>query len=113
MLNVKRTCEAAFITRETYYHWYNNSDTFRKAVEAMKEGVYDDIESVIMKKALVEEDKDMVKYLSSTLMKKRGYTTSHQVDQNVKGVVVNKYEALSDEELDAEIADLEKKLDED
>ena len=71
-LNVKRACESVNVSRTTFYHWLNTSNTFAVAVHDLKEGLKDDVESV-MAKMMASGNERLLIHFSKTKMKERGY----------------------------------------
>lgn len=49
--HVKNTCKAIGIGRRTYYNWINNDEEFAQDVINERQGMLDDMESLLMKKA--------------------------------------------------------------
>lgn len=49
--HVKNTCKAIGIGRTTYYDWINNDERFAQDVINERQGMLDDMESLLMKKA--------------------------------------------------------------
>ena len=49
--HVKNTCKAIGISRQTYYNWINNDEEFAQDVINERQGMLDDMESLLMKKA--------------------------------------------------------------
>lgn len=80
--NVSETCKALKMSRETFYKWKNNNDTFKKEIEAVQENFYDTLESKIYKKAIVDEETTMLIFLAKTKMKSRGYIESSDIHVN-------------------------------
>lgn len=112
MLNVKQACAAIPMSRETYYAWYNSdkSDTFKNAVDTIKEGFFDDVESILHTKVFVDKDTTSIIYYTKTKMKSRGYIEQPLVNNNMNGMVFNEYSKLSEEEIDRKIKETEEKL---
>jgi len=73
LLNVSATCRAVHIHRSTYYRWVDKCDTFRRNLHDAAEGLKDDIEAIIIKKAILDEDTEFLLLLASAKMKDRGY----------------------------------------
>lgn len=111
MCNVKQTCEAIGIHRDTYYAWYNSeqSDTFKNEVDAIKEGLKDDAESKLYHKIFVEGDTTSLIWYTKTQMKDRGYVEKMEQDVNMDAKVEHRpYKDLTDEELKERIDKLER-----
>ena len=73
MCNISLTCRASRICRRTYYNWMKSSKVFRDEVDSIREGLYDDIETIILNKILVDRDTTMLIYYMKCKMKDRGY----------------------------------------
>lgn len=80
LCNIKSTCLAVGICRQTYYNWMDKVDTFKKRVTDIEESLYDDLESKMYKKAIVDEDNVMLIFIAKTKMKHRGYTERTEID---------------------------------
>jgi len=70
--NVSQTCKKVDIHRATYYEWYANSDTFKKAVDDAKEAMIDFTESMLYKNIKGGNNTAILFYLK-TQAKHRGY----------------------------------------
>ena len=90
-LNVKRTCEAVGIARQTYYRWLecDNSDTFRVAVEDATEGMKDDVEQAMYSKMIADENVPLMIHFSKTKMRERGYGEHQTVKHEGNGVITH------------------------
>ena len=73
LLNVAATCRAVHIHRSTYYRWVDKCDTFRRNLHDASEGLKDDIEGIIIKKALIDKDMQCLLLLARAKMKDRGW----------------------------------------
>lgn len=103
--NVAKTCEVVGVSRSLYHNWVNVSKTFKLELSAIEQGIYDDVETVMLQKALVDKDTTMLIWLSKTKMKDRGYIDSKQVD-NTHTLKEGSIKRMSDEELDKRIGEL-------
>jgi hypothetical protein len=107
LANIKQTCEAVKIHRTTYNQWKNDNLVFAEEVQAVEEGLFDDVESILYQKVFVDKDTTSLIWFTKTKMKHRGYTEKQEVDMNahVTGDIrsFNKSANLSPEELQAEI----------
>lgn len=81
LCNVSATCEVVGIARQTFYSWMDKDDAFKKAIESCQEKFYDDLETTMFTKAIVDKDSTMLIWLSKTKMKQRGYV--EKVEQEV------------------------------
>ena len=104
LFNVSATCRAVGIHRSTYYDWLDKSDTFRCFAHDVKEELYDNLETIMYKKAL-EGDNRMLIFIAKTQMRDRGYG-DNPVTTNTN-IYISPYEQklqnMTIEELDAEI----------
>jgi transposase-like protein len=73
LLNVAATCRAVHIHRSTYYRWIDKCDTFRLVLHDASEGLKDDIEAIIIRKALIDKDLQFLLLLAKAKMKDRGW----------------------------------------
>jgi hypothetical protein len=73
LLNVAATCRAVRIHRSTYYRWVDKCDTFRRNLHDASEGLKDDIETIILEKALIDEDLQFLMLYAKAKMRDRGY----------------------------------------
>lgn len=81
MCNVSQTCKAVNLSRWTYYRWRAECDIFKNASDEIIESLYDNLESVMFKKALIEENTTMLIWLSKTKMKDRGYVEQQEIKE--------------------------------
>jgi|GEM_PF-6239426 len=73
LLNVAATCRAVNIHRSTYYRWVDKCDTFRRNLHDASEGLKDDIETIILEKALIDGDLRFLLLYAKAKMRDRGY----------------------------------------
>lgn len=81
LCNVSATCEVVGIARQTFYTWMDKDDKFKKDLDDCREKMYDDLETAMLNKAVVEKETTMLIWLSKTKMKHRGYV--EKVEQDV------------------------------
>lgn len=97
--NVYRTCKAIGMSRETFYKAFRNDEWFCKEVEEIREGIKDDVESILMKKIFKEEDTTAILFYLKTQCKDRGYIERQQIEQETDMVIeIKKPEELEDDE---------------
>ena len=112
MLNVAATCRAINISRDTFYRWSDTSDTFRMFLDEIREGLKDDIESIIYEKIFSEKDSRIIMLYAKSKMRDRGYGTSYTFiagrQQDIFGYT-SEYSTYTIEEIEAELAKLEDK----
>jgi len=76
LLNFSESAQKVGKHRSTIYNWLDKFDTYKKEFEDVKEALFDEIEALILKKAL-SGDRVMLIFFLKTKMKDRGYTESH------------------------------------
>lgn len=106
MLNISATCKAVGIHRSTYYDWVYKSDTFNTFLRDTREGLFDDIETLIYKMAL-EGNTRMLIFIAKTKMRNRGYgdtIVTRSINNNL-----NTDQDMTLEEIEEEIRKLEEK----
>ena len=84
MGNVKQTCEAMNMSRQTYYKWFNTNDTFKMEAEAVFEGLLDTAESQLHMN-IMEGKEASIFFFLKTRGKARGYI--ERVEQEIKATV--------------------------
>ncbi len=113
LLNVSATCRTVGISRQTFYRWRENSDTFSVFLHNIIEGFKDDVETILYKKVLIEHDFKALCFLAEAKMKDRGYGVTYITPiENTRSIqsLGKDYDKLSIKELNVEIALLEEKL---
>ena len=78
MGNVSKACEAANISRQTYYDWMKD-ETFANQVEEVREGLIDFAEHQLLSNIKDGRTAEILFYLK-TKGKKRGYIERQEVD---------------------------------
>jgi len=76
--NVSKACEAANISRQTYYDWMKD-ETFANQVEEVREGLIDFAEHQLLSNIKDGRTAEILFYLK-TKGKKRGYIERQEVD---------------------------------
>lgn len=76
--NIKQTCKAVGIARSTYYEHYK-TDTFKKRVDAVLEGMIDDAESQLHLNMMDGKETSLIFFLK-TRAKHRGYIEKQEMD---------------------------------
>ncbi len=110
--NISQMCKGMVMTRDVYYRWINNykDDTYKKAVYEIQEGIKDDLESTLYKKAIIDKDTAALIWLSKVKLKNRGYGEQNNFKTKVNSKTVNKYANWTNEKLDKKIIRLKKML---
>ncbi|WP_041566917.1 hypothetical protein [Nonlabens dokdonensis] len=109
LCNVSKACRKVNIHRSTYYDWKNKSDSFSNLVDSAREEMYDDIESILLNKIIVEGNTRLLMFYASTRMKDRGYGSTVIVkgDNRLIQGYSNKYSGMTIEQLDSKISELQ------
>lgn len=115
LLNVSATCRTVGISRQTFYRWRENSDTFSVFLHNIVEGFKDDVETILLQKIFIDRDNKALYFFMKTKMRDRGYGDSPiyimNNQQNVNSISFGKdYSKYSLAELEAELALVEGKL---
>ena len=80
MGNIKQTCKACNVGRDWYYDRYK-TDTFKKKVDEVREGMIDDTISMLHQN--IQDGKEpSIFYFLKTQAKHRGYSETIAVDAN-------------------------------
>jgi len=61
--NVSMTCEASLISRQTYYDWLEKDEVFRKAIYDAKMTMCDDMEQVLIARAVEKDTTALIYWL--------------------------------------------------
>jgi hypothetical protein len=88
--NASKACKAIGISRQTYYNWIDNIDSFSSLMNEAKEEKIDFAESALMKK-VKEGNVRAIIYFLSTKGKHRGYTTKTEVESPRNTPIVQLY----------------------
>lgn len=99
--NVTTACKKAGISRECFYTWYNNDESFRLKCQDCKEIAKDFVESKLMKK-INDEDTTAIIFYLKTQAKNRGYVERMETTGMNGGAIKQKIELdLTKEQIDA------------
>tara|TARA_R110000751_G_scaffold28120_2_gene73672 strand:- start:2466 stop:2888 length:423 start_codon:yes stop_codon:yes gene_type:complete len=105
--NISKACAAIDITRQAYYRWVKEVDTFRIAVDQAKEALKDRWEDEINKQVFEDRNPIVLNKFAPMVLKDRGYadikdvklhTTGQQENNVVITVVDSIVESIADEE---------------
>lgn len=77
--NVSQACKKVNISRETHYRWRDESDTYKKASNDIKEGLIDFAETQLMKNIRDGRETSLIFFLK-TQAKKRGYIEKQEIE---------------------------------
>lgn len=98
--NVSKACKAVDISRQTFYAWSKETDTFREAVEQAKEALKDRWEDEINKQVFEDRNPVVLNKFAPMVLRDRGYADIKDVNlqgQQDNNVVITVVEALEDE----------------
>jgi predicted DNA-binding protein YlxM (UPF0122 family) len=95
--NVSKACKAIEVTRQTFYRWSKESDSFREAVEQAKEALKDRWEDEINRQVFEDRNPIVLNKFAPMVLKDRGYadiknvelTSNNTNDNNVVITVVD------------------------
>ena len=105
--NVSKACASVDITRQTYYRWLKESDSFDVAVEQAREALKDRWEDEINRQVFEDRNPVVLNKFAPMVLKDRGYSDSkdvnlHQTGQQDNNVVItvveNAIESKEEEE---------------
>ena len=97
--NVSKACKAVDISRQTFYAWSKEADTFREAVEQAKEALKDRWEDEINKQVFEDRNPVVLNKFAPMVLRDRGYADIKDVNlsgQQDNNVVITVVEALED-----------------
>lgn len=101
--NVSKACKAVDISRQTFYAWSKETDTFREAVEQAKEALKDRWEDEINKQVFEDRNPVVLNKFAPMVLRDRGYADIKDVNlqgQQDNNVVITVVEALEQEHED-------------
>ncbi len=80
--NISMTCEAVMINRQTYYNWLEKDERFRKAIYDAKMTMCDDMEQVLIARAVEKDTTALIYWLkyNHPNYKEVGNTTNVQIN---------------------------------
>lgn len=61
--NVSLTCDAVGISRQTYYNWLEEDESFRTKIKEVKLRMMDDMEQVLVARAVDKSDTALIYWL--------------------------------------------------
>jgi len=105
--NVSKACKAIDISRQTFYMWSKELDTFKQAVEQAKEALKDRWEDEINKQVFEDRNPIVLNKFAPMVLKDRGYadikdvnlhSTGQQENNVVITVVDSVVESIDEEE---------------
>lgn len=95
LCNVSATCEAANISRQTFYEYMKKDKKFERAIEDAKEGLIDFAESKLME-GINNGDSGLIQFFLRTKGRSRGYDPATTL--KLKGAIAN-VQAITPEEI--------------
>ena len=87
--NISKACSVALISRDTYYRWLEEDEDFRKAIYDAKMTMCDEMEQVLISRAIEKSDTALIYWLK--------YNHPQYKEQPNTLVQVNYGKVLSDE----------------
>ncbi len=61
--NITMSCEAAMISRQTYYDWLEKDEKFRNIIKDKKMAMCDDMEQILISRAVDKSDTALIYWL--------------------------------------------------
>jgi len=101
--NVSKACIAADVTRQTYYRWSKESDTFSVAVDQAREALKDRWEDEINKQVFEDRNPVVLNKFAPMVLRDRGYADIKDVNiqgQQENNVVITVVDTLLEEKLE-------------
>ena len=83
--NVSKACASVDITRQTYYRWLKESDSFDVAVEQAREALKDRWEDEINRQVFEDRNPVVLNKFAPMVLKDRGYADVKDVNLNQTG----------------------------
>ena len=83
--NISNACGKVGISRDSFYHWCNNSDIFKQKVDEAKEAMIDFAESSLYKQ-IKDGNTSATIFFLKTQAKKRGYIEKAEIDMTVNTI---------------------------
>ena len=87
--NVSKACASVDITRQTYYRWLKESDSFDVAVEQAREALKDRWEDEINRQVFEDRNPVVLNKFAPMVLKDRGYADVKDVNLNQTGQADN------------------------
>ena len=97
--NVSKACKAVDISRQTFYAWSKEADTFREAVEQAKEALKDRWEDEINKQVFEDRNPVVLNKFAPMVLRDRGYADIKELNltgQQDNNVVITVVDAIED-----------------
>ena len=92
---IANACEAAKISRKTFYNWIKEDDEFSEAVDEIQEGIVDEVENQLMNQ-IKEGNTTAAIFFLKTRAKHRGYIERAEIEH--KGGPVSAIQIIVNEE---------------
>jgi hypothetical protein len=89
--NISIACEAANISRVTYYDWRKADNKFATAADDIIAGTGDFVESKLMQK-ISKDDTSSIIFYCKTKLKDRGYIERGENDVKFSGTLIGKWQ---------------------
>ena len=100
--NVSKACQSVDITRQTYYRWLKESDSFDVAVEQAREALKDRWENEINRQVFEDRNPVVLNKFAPMVLKDRGYAdikdvNLHQSGQQDNNVIITDVDSIAHE----------------
>ena len=100
--NVSKACQSVDITRQTYYRWLKESDSFDVAVEQAREALKDRWENEINRQVFEDRNPVVLNKFAPMVLKDRGYAdikdvNLHQSGQQDNNVIITVVDSIAHE----------------
>lgn len=83
--NITLACQATGIVRQTYYNWLEHDEEFRNKIKDAKMAMCDDMEQVLIARAVDKSDTALIFWLKYNHPK---YKEQPQILQQIQGEVI-------------------------
>lgn len=87
--NVSMSCAGVNISRQTYYNWLENDKKFRKIIANLKLKLCDDMEQILIKRAVEKSDTALIYWLKYNHQQYKERTSIPSVKGNINIQVIN------------------------
>ena len=99
-MSASKACKAVEITRQTFYRWSKESDSFREACEQGKEALRDRWEDEINKQVFEDRNPIVLNKFAPMVLRDRGYADIKELNltgQQDNNVVITVVDAIEEE----------------
>ncbi len=100
--NVSKACQSVDITRQTYYRWMKESDSFAMSLEQAREALKDRWENEINRQVFEDRNPVVLNKFAPMVLKDRGYAdikdvNLHQSGQQDNNVIITVVDSIAHE----------------